>query len=101
MSRKANIIGIDASVSGGAQTNMGFRHITSMDVGRIQTIVMQECVPNDKINLDMKAFVTTAPNVAPLAGKFIMNLAAFYCPNRVVFIVSTVIRPHTITIFSL
>lgn len=85
MSRKANIIGIDSPVSGGAQTNMGFRHMTSMDVGRIQTIVMQECVPNDKINLDMKAFVTTAPNVAPLAGKFIMNLAAFYCPNRVVW----------------
>lgn len=64
---------------------MGFRHINSLDQARIQPVVVQECVPNDIINLDLKAFVTSAPNVAPLQGKYIMHMAAFFVPNRVVF----------------
>ena len=66
--------------------NMGFRHLTSGDVGRLQPVILQECVEGDVINLNMAECVaTSAPNVAPLQGKFKMNVAAFYVPLRVVW----------------
>lgn len=64
--------------------NMSHRHLTTLDVGRIQVMAIQECVTNDQISCNLKQVVTTAPNQSPLQGKFKMHTAAFYVRNRVV-----------------
>lgn len=85
MSRRSNFIGVNSDANQVGTHDMGYRKLMTADLGRLDVAVMQECVPRDIINLDLQSLVTTAPNVAPLTGKFKMNLAAFFVPNRVVW----------------
>lgn len=85
MSRKNNSAATGSALQFGLH-NMGFKHLTTLDFGRIQPVIFQSCVPNDEINLNFaEAVVTTAPNSAPIQGKIKMNMAAFYVPERVVW----------------
>nr|WCD56446.1 MAG: major capsid protein [Microviridae sp.] len=64
--------------------NLSHRHLTTLDVGRIQVMALQECVTNDQLSCNLKQVVTCAPNMSPLQGKFIMHTAAFFVRNRIV-----------------
>lgn len=84
MSRRSNVIAVGASPTFG-QHDMGFRHLTSLGYGRLQPVVVQECVPNDQIKCDIEAVVTNAPFASCLQSKILMNCAAFFVRNRVIW----------------
>lgn len=84
MSRRKNVIAVGSSPTFG-QHDMGFRHLTSLGYGRLQPVVVQECVPNDQIKCDIEAVVTNAPFASCLQSKILMNCAAFFVRNRVIW----------------
>lgn len=84
MSRRTNFIAVGASPNFG-QHDMGFRHLTSLGLGRLQPVVVQECVPNDQINCDIEAVVTNAPFASAMQSKTNMYMAAFFVRNRVIW----------------
>lgn len=84
MSRRSNYIALGASSSYG-QHDMGFRHLTSLGLGRLQPVVVQECVPNDQIKCDIEAVVTNAPFASAMQSKTNMYMAAFFVRNRVIW----------------
>ena len=84
MSRRKNVIAVGSSSTYG-QHDMGYRHLTSLGYGRLQPVVVQECVPNDQIKCDIEAVVTNAPFASCLQSKVLMNCAAFFVRNRVIW----------------
>lgn len=58
---------------------------TSMKMGRIVPIMVQECLPGDTIQFDHKLFVRVAPLVAPVMHRVWMDVYTTFLPWRILW----------------
>lgn len=48
--------------------------------GLLYPVLVEDCLPGDKINLDINSLVKTYPTLAPILGSFKLQFDVFYCP---------------------
>lgn len=71
--------------SGRGTFNLGFRNTTTSDFFRMNMMACEEMVPGDTFKVNMRNFITCAPNAAPINGKVIVTNSAFFVPTRILW----------------
>lgn len=64
--------------------NLGHTHLTSMKMGYIVPVMMQECLPGDTWQGDTKLFLRMAPLIAPVMHRLNITISTFYVPTRLI-----------------
>lgn len=65
--------------------NFGHTHLTSMKMGYIVPVMMQECLPGDTWQGDTKVFLRMAPLLAPVMHRLNITMSTFYVPARLIW----------------
>lgn len=65
--------------------NLGHTHLTSMKMGYIVPVMMQECLPGDTWQGDTKVFLRMAPLLAPVMHRLNITMSTFYVPARLLW----------------
>ena len=59
---------------------------TSLKLGEITPIFLDEVLPGDTRKIDMAALVRMNTPVAPIMDNIYIDYYAFYCPNRLLWV---------------
>ncbi len=65
--------------------NLSHVNSTSMKMGYLVPVMMQECLPGDTMQMDSKFFVRVAPLVAPVMHRVYMDVYTFFVPWRILW----------------
>lgn len=65
--------------------NLGHTHLTSMKMGFLVPVMMQECLPGDTWQGDTKLFLRMAPLMAPVMHRLNITISTFYVPTRLLW----------------
>lgn len=65
--------------------DLSHRHTTTLDFFRLQPILYQEMIPGDKMSVDLRTIVQSAPLATQVFGGCHLDLHAFFVPNRLVY----------------
>lgn len=60
-------------------------HKTSLQMGKIVPVWVQECLPGDKYNVNAEAMFRLMPMIAPIMHKVDVSFHTFYVPNRLLW----------------
>lgn len=60
-------------------------HKTSLKMGQLVPVWLNECLPGDKYNFASEAMFRLMPMVAPILHKVDVTFHSFYCPNRILW----------------
>ena len=59
-------------------------HLTTQDFYNMKPVYIHECIPGEKIHINMQAFTRLSPLVQPMLGSVRMVNRAFFVPMRTV-----------------
>ena len=65
--------------------DLSHQHLTTMDFYRLQPLAVFECVPRDKMHIDIQSIVESAPLATKVYGSYHLDLQAFFVPYRLVW----------------
>lgn len=60
-------------------------HKTTMNMGELVPVLLQECLPGDKFEISAQALFRMAPMIAPIMHKVDIYTHFFFVPNRIVW----------------
>ena len=65
--------------------DLSHRHTTTLDFFRLQPILCQDVLPGDKMRIDMRTIIQSAPLATQVFGGAHLDLHAFFVPNRILW----------------
>lgn len=65
--------------------DLSHRHTTTLDWFRLQPIFCQDMVPGDKMSVDIRTLIQSAPMATQVFGGAHLDLHAFFVPNRILW----------------
>lgn len=65
--------------------DMSYDHKTSLKMGYLVPVHLQECIPGDVFHMSSEAMFRTMPLVSPMMHKVEAFMHYFFCPNRIVW----------------
>lgn len=57
----------------------------SANIGQLYPCLIMDCLPGDKVKIDMEALIRMAPMIAPIMDKIEVYIHVFFVPNRIVY----------------
>lgn len=76
---------VQVPVNESFQHDLSHRHTTTLDFFRLQPILYQEMIPGDKMSVDLRTIIQSAPLATQVFGGCHLDLHAFFVPNRLVY----------------
>lgn len=76
---------VQVPVNENFQHDLSHRHTTTLDFFRLQPILYQEMIPGDKMSVDLRTIIQSAPLATQVFGGCHLDLHAFFVPNRLVY----------------
>lgn len=76
---------VELPVNNSYKHDLSHRHTTTLDFFRLQPVFCQDMVPGDKMSVDIRSIIQSAPMATQVFGGAHLDLHAFFVPNRIVW----------------
>ncbi len=65
--------------------NLGYTHLTTMEMGKLVPFMWQDCLPNDSHFISCQAVFKAQPMIAPIMQKIHLTLQYYFVPYRLLW----------------